>query len=110
MEFPMMFMISYINMQDDPQAQARFDAAVQIMRPWANALSKNGVWIVQNPRQNAAQIRDTLKTMINPGDRLFVARISRNWAGTGMNASFPEWMMSQDFGTFADVEQGKPKA
>ena len=50
----MMFMISYINMKDDPQAQARFDAAVQLMRPWANALSQNGVWIVNNPRQNAA--------------------------------------------------------
>ncbi len=103
----MMFMISYVNMQDDPQAQARFDAAVKLMRPWANALSSKGVWIVQNPRQNAAQIRDALKPMINPGDRLFVARISRNWAGSGMNTSFPEWMMSQDFGTFADVEQGK---
>ena len=51
-----------------------------MMRPWANALSQNGVRIVQNPRQNVAQIRDSLKPMINPGDRLFVARISRNWA------------------------------
>ena len=101
----MMFMISYINMQDDPAAQTRFDTAIQMIRPWANALAKNGVWIVKSP-QSASQLRDQLKAFINPGDRLFVARISRHWAGTGMNASFPEWMMGQDFGTFADVEQG----
>lgn len=104
----MMFMISYINMQDDPAVQARFDAAVQMIRPWANALAKNGVWIVRS-NQSASQLRDQLKAFINPGDRLFVARISRHWAGVGMNQSFPEWMMSQDFGTFADVEQGAGK-
>lgn len=105
----MMFMISYINTNDDPQAQARFDGAVQMIKPWANALSKNSVWIVRSPK-SASQLRDELKAVINKEDRLFVARISRHWAGTGMNTSFPEWMMSQDFGTFADVEQGGKKS
>jgi len=105
----MMFMISYINRQDDPQAQARFDGAVQMIKPWASALAKNSVWIV-NSNKSASQLRDELKAVVNKGDRLFVARISRHWAGAGMNESFPEWMMNQDFGKFSESEQGPRKS
>lgn len=106
----MMYMISYINMKDDPQAQARFDAHVKQLGNWANRLAKNGVWIVNNPRQSASQIRDSFKPMINPGDRLFVARISRNWAGTNMGDNFPGWIINQDFGKFSEAEEGGPKS
>ena len=50
----------------------------------------------------ARRIRDTLKPSLNleGGDRLLVARISRNWAGTNMGQGFPDWMQRREFGQF----------
>ena len=42
---------------------------------------------------------------LNPGDRIFVARVSQNWAGINMGDKFPDWLKSRNFGTF----QSQPK-
>ena len=97
----MMFMISYIPATEDPATVERFDAAVKLIGNWANHLAKQHVWLVAS-RLNAGQIRDQLKPFINTdkGDRLFVARIAQNWAGTNMGEKFPEWLKGQEFGLF----------
>ena len=97
----MMFMLSYVPATDDPATIERFEAATKLIGNWSNQLAKNHVWLVAS-RLNAAQIRDQLKPFINAdkGDKLFVARISQNWAGTNMGANFPDWLKRQEFGKF----------
>jgi len=99
----MMFMISYIPATEDPTTIERFEAAVKMLGNWSNTLAANHVWLVA-ARVNAAQIRDQLKPFINgaEGDRLFVARVSQNWAGTNMGTNFPEWLKRQEFGRFGN--------
>ncbi|NOY25793.1 MAG: hypothetical protein GXP62_07950, partial [Oligoflexia bacterium] len=56
-------------------------------------------WMVET-NTSARRIRDHLKQSLGDRDRLFVARISRNWAGRNMGEGFPEWMSRRDFGDF----------
>ena len=99
----MMFMISYVPATEDPETIERFEAAVKLLGNWSNALAQRNVWLAAS-RMSAPQIRDQLKTFINAdkGDRLFVARISQNWAGTNMTPNFPDWLNRQDFGQFSN--------
>ena len=110
----MMFMISYVPAEDQENSMNRFNAAVKSNRfisSRANHLSANGTWIVESTN-SAAALRNELKNFINAdkGDRLFIARMTRNWAGTNMNGgNFPEWLKDKDFGTVDAVEQGPRK-
>ena len=99
----MMFMLSYVPATEDPATIERFEAAIKMLGNWSNQLAKNHVWLVAS-RMNAAQIRDQLKPFINAdkGDKLFLARISQNWAGTNMGANFPDWLKRQEFGQFVN--------
>ena len=99
----MIFMISYVPATEDPEAVERFEAAVKMLGNWSNTLAQSHVWLAAS-RFNATQIRDQLKTFINAdkGDRLFIARITQNWAGTNMGSNFPEWLKRQEFGTFGN--------
>jgi hypothetical protein len=36
------------------------------------------------------------------GDKLFVGRVSRNWAGRGLGNGFPEWLNRREFGKFTE--------
>ena len=99
----MMFIITYVPAEEGTGSNEQFEAAIKLVGNWANALAQSGTWIVAS-RLNAAQIRDQLKPFVqaDKGDRLFVARISRNWAGTNMGSNFPDWLKRQEFGTFVD--------
>jgi len=99
----MMFMISYVPAIEDPAAIERFEAAIKLLGNWSNTLGQKHVWLAAS-RMSAPQIRDQLKAFINgdKGDRLFIARISQNWAGTNMGSNFPEWLNRQDFGQFSN--------
>lgn len=71
------------------------ERAIKALGNWSNRV--RGAWIVES-RFSAQQIRDLLKPHIGAGqDRLFVARIGGNWAGTGMGPGFQEWMNRRDF-------------
>ena len=98
----MMFMIALDHRSNDDQVKERIEAAIKVMGNWSNRLSN--VWLLETDRMGARRIRDTLKPSLNleGGDRLLVARISRNWAGTNMGQGFPEWMKRRDFGTFQE--------
>ena len=71
------------------------ERAIKALGNWSNRLK--GAWIVE-ARMNASQIRDLLKPHIVAGqDRVFVARITKNWAGTNMGEGFPEWLKRRNF-------------
>lgn len=64
---------------------------------WSNRLED--AWLIEttiNPRQ----VRDLLGAKMKDGERLFVARITTNWAGRNMGQGFPEWVQRRNFGEF----------
>jgi len=66
-----------------------FRQALESMGNWSNRIP--GAWLLEtslSPRQ----VRDLLGQHMGSGERLFVARITQNWAGRGMGEGFPEWL------------------
>lgn len=96
----MVFMISVEFRSEDVVVKERIDASIKTLGNSSNRLP--GMYILESNRMGARGIRDHLKQFLDlpGGDRLFVARISRNWAGTNMGQGFPEWMKRREFGTF----------
>ena len=73
-----------------------FERALKALGNWSSRVK--GQWLVESNRFSASQIRDLLKPhIVADKDRLFVARITRNWAGTGMGTGFQEWMNRREF-------------
>ena len=71
------------------------ERAIKALGNWSNRLK--GAWMVET-RFNASQIRDLLKPHLVAGqDRLFVTRMTRNWAGSNMGDGFQEWMNRRNF-------------
>lgn len=71
------------------------ERSIKALGNWSNRV--RGSWLVES-RFSAQQIRDLLKPHLVAGtDRLFVARLGSNWAGTGMGTGFPEWMNRRSF-------------
>ncbi len=93
----MMFLITFHVENADPIVTERLGAALKTMGNWSNRIP--GAWLLESDR-SARQIRDHLKQFMGERDRLFVARISRNWAGRNMGTGFPEWMERRKFGDF----------
>jgi hypothetical protein len=98
----MMFMITVHFRSGDAVAKERVDASIKTLGNWSNRIP--GVYMLETTRMGARGIRDHLKQFIlaDKGDQVFVARISRNWAGTNMGQGFPEWMKRREFGTFQE--------
>ena len=97
----MMFMIALDLRSNDTAVKEKLESEIKALGNWSNRLGDT--WLLQT-KLNARQVRDLVKQHIPEGsvDKVFVARISRNWAGFNMGAGFPEWIARQDFGTFAD--------
>lgn len=70
------------------------ERAIKALGNWSNRLK--GAWFVES-RFNASQIRDLLKPHVGQGDKIFVARMTRGWAGYAMGEGFPEWMNRRQF-------------
>jgi hypothetical protein len=98
----MMFMIAIEFRSDDIIVKERTDAALKSLGNWSNRIP--GVYLLETNRMGARGIRDHLKQFLaaDKGDQVFVARISRNWAGTNMGEGFPDWMKRRDFGKFQE--------
>lgn len=78
-----------------PELYSNLERAIKALGNWSNRL--RGAWLVES-RFSASQIRDLLKPHLFAGsDRLFVVRMSKNWAGTGMGEGFQEWMTRRNF-------------
>lgn len=94
----MIFMLTYQLRSSDPAAREGLENAIKKLGNWSRRMPN--VWLVES-RANAPQIRDYLKQHLGPNDALFVARITKNWAGRNMGEGFAEWMGRRDFGSFA---------
>lgn len=94
----MVFIIIADIRSNDPVIRERIDAAVRTMGNWSNRLDK--AWLLETDRLGARGIRDQLKQFLSEPDRLFVARISKNWAARNMGNGFSEWMGRRSFGEF----------
>jgi hypothetical protein len=94
----MMFIVILDVKSGSGLVRERVEAAIKTMGNWSNRL-ENG-WLLEAKGRGARGIRDHLKQFLGDEDRLFVARISRNWAGRNMGAGFPEWMQRREFGDF----------
>lgn len=81
----MVHLVCFHLASDNPQ----FMDALKSMGNWSNRLP--GAWILET-RLSPRQVRDNLGSHLGPADRLFVARITRQWAGRGMGTGFQEWM------------------
>lgn len=103
----MMYMISYHLRSDDAVSRENLENAVKKLGNWSRRMPT--VWLVES-RAAAPQIRDFLKQHLGPQDALFVARISKNWAGRNLGDGFAEWMKRRDFGTFATPTAGEDES
>lgn len=99
----MVYMIVFeLRSPDQDVVSERLGAALKSLGHWSTRMP--GMWLLQpHRRMSAGQIRDHLKQFMGEQDTVFVARISRNWAGRNMGQGFPEWMSRRDFGTFSDA-------
>jgi hypothetical protein len=90
---PLMYMIALV-IQGQPVEYEALNNAIKALGPWSNRLGN--AWMVHS-KLSAKRIRDLLKPHIKVSDRLFVAQIGRNWAGTGMGQNFPDWINRRAF-------------
>jgi len=78
-----------------PTEYEDLERAIKALGNWSNRI--RGMWMVET-RFTAAQIRDLLKPCLVAGrDRLFVQRMTSNWAGTNMGEGFQDWMNRRKF-------------
>ena len=95
----MMYLLCYEQIEDDEITRERLSAAIKSTGHWSNRIGE--MWLIQPHRTlSAGQLRDHFKQFINDRDRLFVARISQNWAGRNMGQGFADWVGRREFGTF----------
>jgi hypothetical protein len=94
----MMYLIVLDHQSKDNKVRSSVQAAIKTMGNWSNRLEDG--WLLEAPNRSARHIRDHLKQFLQREDRLFVARISRNWAGSNMGAGFPDWIKRREFGKF----------
>lgn len=91
----MMFLILLELNARDPAEYPDLERAIKALGNYSNRLK--GSWLVET-RFNAAQIRDLIKPHIVSGaDRVFVARVTRNWSGSNLGTGFQEWMTRRNF-------------
>ena len=99
----MVYLITYGQQkEEDKETLNRLDGAIKVLGNWSNRIPN--CWLLETNQMNAVHIRDRLKQFISDenGDRLFVARISKNWAGRNMGQGFPDWLKGRDFGQFTN--------
>lgn len=92
----MMMLVTFQFAPDTTQAQQdAFVEQLKGMGNWSNRL--DNAWLLES-NLRPRQVRDLLATTMQPGDKVFVARITQNWAGRGMGSGFPEWLGRRNFG------------
>ena len=96
----MMYLINFgPGEKTDAESIGKLDAGIKALGNWSSRIPNT--WLLETGL-NAAQIRDRLKQFVSDenGDRIFIARISKNWAGRNMGPGFPDWLKRREFGTF----------
>lgn len=88
--------------EDDYEA---FFAELKSLGPWSDRLHPT---LLVECGLNTSELRNTLKPLLQPRDRLLVVEVVRNWAATNMGEGFPEWLGRRTMrrGTRDDRERG----
>lgn len=94
----MVFLVIADVRSKDVIVRERLDAEIKKMGNWSSRFPN--AWMLETADLGARKIRDRLAAHLQDSDRLFVARISRNWAGRNMGEGFAEWMQRRDYGDF----------
>lgn len=97
----MMYIVNLDIRSEGDAVRESVTAAVKTLGHWAGRFPD---MFLLEPHQklSAGQIRDHLKQFLGEQDAVFVARITRNWAGRSMGPGFSDWMGRREFGTFSD--------
>jgi len=57
---------------------------------------EKSVWLVHTDR-SATEVRDSIKTLLNNSDVLFVARLRGNWGSFNLSSNRSEWLKERAF-------------
>lgn len=57
---------------------------------------EKSVWIISTS-QDAAQVRDALKAFLYTSDKLFVGKLSGNWASFNLTQEQSNWLKQRQF-------------
>ena len=103
----MMFMIAYQPKDPSTEEETLKQIDAVLKRDPQCGSRTTGIFknvILLESTLNAPNIRDLLKNAVQTGDRVFVARISQNWAGMNMGGKppFGDWLNDRNFGTFTN--------
>lgn len=91
-------MMMLVTFKVEGEHREEFIDRLKSMGNWSNRMPD--AWLLEST-PSPRRVRDVLKEHMQPGDRIFVARITRNWAGFAMGSGFPEWMQRREFGQFS---------
>ena len=91
----MMYMIVLELNGRPPGEYPALERAIKAAGNWSSRM--RNVWMVES-ELTASRIRDELKPHVVAGkDKVFVARIGKNWSGANMGDGFQEWMNRRNF-------------
>lgn len=96
-----MVYIVCLDIRSEGPARDSVIAAIKTLGHWAGRFPDMMI-LEPHQRLSAGQIRDHLKQFLTGEDAVFVARITKNWAGRGMGPGFQDWIGRRDFGSFSD--------
>ena len=86
----MVYCISY----DLRKPGREYDSLYEAIKSYGTWWHQTGsVWLIVT-HQDAVQIRDDLKALMDFNDKLFVVALQREWAGAGFNQKEYDWLKS----------------
>lgn len=74
-----------------------YDSLTNAIQSYGNWWHQSGsVWLIASNNTNCAAIRDYLKQFIDQNDKVFVAKLTGEWAGFGFTNEEYNWMKSNN--------------
>lgn len=92
----MVFVIAYDLQSPNDRAEDHERVIAQIKSAFSWCHLEKSVWLVDSAL-NASEIRDNIKSVLNSGDRLFVAKLQGNWASWALGDERNNWLRARTF-------------
>ena len=86
------FLISY-DLIDKKDYQAVYDK-IKTYSKWAHILES--VWLVESS-QEAKKIRENISSITDNDDKIFVCRLSGDWATVNIGKEYTDWLKNRTF-------------